>query len=1480
MFKNLTINCLSVVAITMATTGWAQSSPLTIKASADLGAERLEAPFVIKNTNSDPVAQTIASGANFMPSLSTGFTVEFEAKAPSTTGRGVDVAFRSNNGKGAIYSVAPSYAENYANATRLCSNADNTTTHTYRMSVLENTAYFFRDHVYIGETGLNALTQKSKIKKIYSTQNKISDPGFEGVAADAAPAGEWATIPAGRLGSSNKYTRVIVDANSNWQTTGAKCLFVRMREGTDSNLSCNVLNTKITGLTGGAHYKFSFKYKGHKDYQGSIKVMAVANASDYTDDSKSLGTIAGTVPEATAGDGNSAQVKTLTIEFDVPSNLSSAYLVFVRDGNANFYLDDFELYEEQTVSVDAQLSIGKYFEGGAEMEISSLKYDLTGAYAPVSPNTTCFTPLYSENLVSDFGFDGGFEKTNSQGFSTLAGIYKGVGGAAIETTSAKSYCGNNSGTISGTGALSITLNDLVAFSSYKFRAMVKNNGGTYEFSVTNYNGPASSLRKTVSTNGEWSRIEIDFSTGLSTAATTISLTGTVAGGEVWTDNWELYALSTGSPTEGVITTTPLTEQEIKSTIVDILAKSTGYGESQYKTDGYFGNGQNNEHGARSNADWAFIYAFLCKYGQSATYPAGISLQTVKDHALKAIRFSYSTHKTGTKNCTNNAKWGLCWESSLWSASLAYAGWAMWGDLTQEDKDGIKKVVIAEANYNLARAIPTKVNSDTKAEENGWDTNILSIAASMYPEEPNAEAWDYRCKQFGANTYSTFSDSYNKSVIDGKCVRDWYIGANLYDDYALENHDFFHTSYLNVPIQELSESYLSYKALQDKNAPVFEMPATLKHNVKEVWDNLLKELATADGELAMPNGNDWSMYLYDQLSSYAAIAAIYRDADALMLESLALKYTQARQNTTTNGAFMLRPDVGERRMGVTGRRLVFAYLYHEFFSTADMQPNNWETFSSQHEKTKLLPYNKIIRNNTKDRFVTFSWFQSQNKSTRSYMGMITANSVDKAKIVFPYKTGNVGNFTGFMTVEGKSADATLIGETYNMYPKSFVTTGKLAVNASSLNQYISFYATPGNAVIYMDEMVGAASGKITKEAGLLLGISTDIFTKETRTLYDESGSKVVNGTSLVNLSGNWLNVDDSFGAVLEGSKGIAFGDKAEEKSIMVSKLYGSYSTTARTFVVNEKVASRSGIYYSNTNARTTADLSAAARYPKVAAGWKAAAAQDPNGACYLLLTNFTATTGTDCELSMTQGAPVFDRVTTISGTKGKAFFKAPVLMAQPQELYVFLSADKEGVQAVQADNDPHAVYLKNTGVAPVSLQIKIVKDGVWTNGTVALEPAATLLAEVKGGTIEATDAAFPGNYRNVAKGKHVYATSQWPANFPFAVIDEDPDTYWMSLAKPNTQNPQSLTVRLQGSYKCDKIILAAAEKGAPADIEIQVSNDDKTYTSVASKSLDNTTEPQTISFTATTAQYVRVVVKSTFAEEASIASLQVMGSPVE
>jgi hypothetical protein len=243
-------------------------------------------------------------------------------------------------------------------------------------------------------------------------------------------------------------------------------------------------------------------------------------------------------------------------------------------------------------------------------------------------------------------------------------------------------------------------------------------------------------------------------------------------------------------------------------------------------------------------------------------------------------------------------------------SVAYSAFFQWDWLSGAQRTCIERMLKAECNYELERDIPTGYRGDTKAEENGWEACVLAATLGMFPNDELAPRWFERLRLFAINSYSHPDDANDTTVVDPHydraTVRDLYRGANLYPDYTLQNHDFFHTSYQNVVIQELGEAALALELFQRQlHGTQRWHTRALMHNNLAVQREVLNWLALADGELAMPNGNDWSLFLYDQLTSYTTNAVFLRDADALMLENRAYKMIKARQATTADGSWLLR-----------------------------------------------------------------------------------------------------------------------------------------------------------------------------------------------------------------------------------------------------------------------------------------------------------------------------------------------------------------------------------------------------------------------------------------------------------------------------------------------------------------------------------------------------------------------------------------------
>ena len=767
--------------------------------------------------------------------------------------------------------------------------------------------------------------------------------------------------------------------------------------------------------------------------------------------------------------------------------------------------------------------------------------------------------------------------------------------------------------------------------------------------------------------------------------------------------------------------------------------------------------KSNEQGVRPNADLSMICAFLVKYGKPAnvTLPAGVTWNDLENLAMKSLVFAYSTHKANKlKVCNGGDYWGSTstndhvWESSLWAMSVAYSAFFQWEKLTAAQRGYIYNLLKAECNYELYRTIPTGYAGDTKAEENGWEVDVLAAALGLFPDDALAPKWFERMREFAINSYSHPDDAKNNTVIDpdynDKTVAQLYKGQNLYSDYTLQNHNMFHTSYQNVVMQELGEAALALKMFQMgvKGEEKWKSNA-LMHNNQAVMDEVMNWLATADGELAMPNGNDWSLFLFDQITSYSTQACFQRDANALLLENLAYKNIKARQTTTSDGSWLLRADVGARRMGVEAHRVMMTWLMHEVLSTADLTPATWDGFRRQFSQTKYFETQNIVRSMTKDRFTCFSW----NDGIKDYSGVIVPNDIKTAKIMVPFRTHNTGNILGTYS---RSDNTAVIKGRYTFFDDAYAMNGKIMANGGKIPQAFAFFSTSGNAVILIDALKANSATTVTVEQGGMMGISVDEFTKQKRTIYYEGGVKQVDGSTYFTWKSPWANIDNAVGFVCKKANNyMAFGDRSNNNSIMTAKIYPSFNN-ASSSVGTKMNHIRNFVYYCNVTAEETKalceqvqDLTKLSSWPE---GWHGVVAPDPDGTQYLLLSNLFAADKTPWEnlsISCPLGAPVFTQNTTLVGRTATATFSCAQNMHVANELKVFVTGT-DNLTAVQAKDDSRAVYLKNDTEKDQTVTVTLISlEGEQVKGTVTIPAGQTRLVSLVDNAVTAAAAVFPG-----------------------------------------------------------------------------------------------------------------------------------------
>ena len=204
---------------------------------------------------------------------------------------------------------------------------------------------------------------------------------------------------------------------------------------------------------------------------------------------------------------------------------------------------------------------------------------------------------------------------------------------------------------------------------------------------------------------------------------------------------------------------------------------------------------------------------------------------------------------------------------------------------------------------------------------------------------------------------------------------------------------------------------------------------------------------------------------------------------------------------------------------------------------------------------------------------------------------------------------------------------------------YMIQGRLDTNGGALANNYCMLVTWDNVIIYFDIVRALEDATITKERGGLLAISTDPFTRTTRSLvYNNYTHTDTGGDMLFRFQTDWVSIDETVSVLARHHSRpniMAFGDKGNNNSILTSRLYASYSDERREVKQGDVVDARCFAYYSNTGNEATQNLNSELKPIKsMSKGWRGWSITDTNGFTYAIIYALDHTAKTD-EKSITK-----------------------------------------------------------------------------------------------------------------------------------------------------------------------------------------------------------------------------------------------------
>ncbi len=282
--------------------------------------------------------------------------------------------------------------------------------------------------------------------------------------------------------------------------------------------------------------------------------------------------------------------------------------------------------------------------------------------------------------------------------------------------------------------------------------------------------------------------------------------------------------------------------------------------------GCYGTGYNH-WGLHTNLKYAATMGTLATHADA---PPEVDRDHALSRALAALRFTIASHNANESHAgvtlTDGSRWGQTWITALAIERMMHVLPALQPHLTDDDRAGWRRVLIAEAGYLLHdykrgphkgicahRWAHTGMND---AESNIWNGCLLWRTAELYPDEPEADAWREQAHRFLINGVSVAADEHDGTTVAGKPVRERFVGAGFFDHYALDHHGYSNVGYMVICHSNAAMLHFDLKAL-GKPAP-----ESLYHHQRDLWQ-VVRKLVFADARLARIGGDSRVRYGYCQ-----------------------------------------------------------------------------------------------------------------------------------------------------------------------------------------------------------------------------------------------------------------------------------------------------------------------------------------------------------------------------------------------------------------------------------------------------------------------------------------------------------------------------------------------------------------------------------------------------------------------------------------
>lgn len=543
--------------------------------------------------------------------------------------------------------------------------------------------------------------------------------------------------------------------------------------------------------------------------------------------------------------------------------------------------------------------------------------------------------------------------------------------------------------------------------------------------------------------------------------------------------------------------------------------------------GYFGDGTSAEMGLRSMGNFIFTCALLASDPSYDPRPTGVSQAQLLDYARQCLRYMTRAHATGDLTCADGKPWGNHWQSAWWAGKMAAGVHLIWDKLSPDERAAVERVVVHEANRHLDRKAPGGSRSNTRSEENGWDTEVMAWAFSLFPDHPNAARWWRKLQEFSMNTLSAPQDLEEDTLVDRRPVSSWVYTENIHPDFTIENHGAYHFCYMACPLHSLAWDWYALNACK---RPV---PQAIFHHFTDVWD-VIRRTYVYDSRFAYLSGKDWPRYAYGMYFIMPALVMLqyeFGDQDARLIERQRFAKFEAEQIMNADGTFYGKRFTRNRMLSRpleyetdTYANLGVCYLMHRRFDRdrqdrqgrfgimgADRR-SSYLTASDPQDFQRRVAGTKISKES--------GWAFSRSPKMFTSFGWRDLHGPSPIGLFIPADCDDMVEWgreqlAGSFSVEGDNPKLRKTEHLSKEFDGGFWTVGRRTFLQSEdkllLAQDLAFVSLPeeGFAVLF-DRAVAVSEITVNSHEGLKFHLANDVFNDGRRVVRSPRGEMVLWG----------------------------------------------------------------------------------------------------------------------------------------------------------------------------------------------------------------------------------------------------------------------------------------------------------------------------------------------------------------------------------